>query len=132
MSQKFLILVSAPPTKPLVHLSAIRFIKESLHLDLPIASVFFYQDAVSVANSFDRPPSDEPQLTQLWADIASNNGIELQTCVAASYRRGIIDEHQARELEFSENNLHQGFTLTGLGQLAASLNDETIQLIHFK
>lgn len=132
MSQQFCILVTASPLKTQAHLTAIRFIRELTQQKSSIRSVFFYQDAVLVANRFSAPPSDEPQLCHEWQAIAENLGIELQTCVAASYRRGVIDRHQANELAFETSNLHDQFKITGLGQLAAAMSDTKVKLIHFK
>jgi len=132
MSQELVILVSASPVKAQVHLTAIRFIEQLIKQQVAIRSVFFYQDAVTVANRFICPPSDEPQLAEKWQSISLEKQLELQTCVAASYRRGIIDNHQAEELSFKANNLHPSFKITGLGQLAAAMSDSDTKLIHFK
>ena len=86
MSQELAILVSASPNKVQVHLTAIRLIEQLLSQQVAIRSVFFYQDAVQVANRFNCPPSDEPQLIEKWQSISEGNQLELQTCVAASYR----------------------------------------------
>jgi len=132
MSQEFVILISAAPVKAQVHLTAIRFIEQLVKQQVAIRSIFFYQDAVQVANRFCCPPSDEPQLVEKWHSISHNNQLELQTCVAASYRRGIIDTHQAEELSLEIDNLHPSFKMTGLGQLAAAMSDSKVKLIHFK
>ena len=132
MSQEFIILVSASPLKTQVHLTAIRFIKELVQQNLPIRAVFFYQDAVLVANHFSSPPSDEPLLRDEWKNISASHGIELQTCVAASFRRGILDSQEAEEQAFEMSNLDDSFKVTGLGQLAAAMSDSNVKLIHFK
>ena len=132
MSQEFVILVSASPLKTQAHLTAIRFIQELVQQHIKIRSVFFYQQAVLVANRFNSPPSDEPQLNDEWMHIAKANNIELQTCVAASFRRGILDDQEAKEQDFKIGNLHDGFRITGLGQLAAAMSDTNVKLIHFK
>jgi len=132
MSQELVILVSASPVKAQVHLTTIRFIEQLIKQQVAIHSVFFYQDAVQVANRFSCPPSDEPQLIEKWQSISLDSQLELQTCVAASYRRGIIDNHQAKELSVQSDNLHPSFKITGLGQLAAAMSDPKVKLIHFK
>ncbi len=132
MSQEFVILVSASPTKTQAHLTAIRFIQELAQQNISVRSVFFYQEAVLVANRFSAPPSDEPQLANLWKGLSDSYAIELQTCVAASFRRGILDSQEAKEQCFETDNLHECFHITGLGQLAAAMSDASVKLVHFK
>jgi len=132
MSQQFSIMISASAQKTQAHLTAIKFVKALIQQQRAIRSIFFYQDAVSVANQFNSPPSDEPQLATQWRNLANDHGIELQACIAASYRRGILDEHQAQERKLPINNMQPGFKMTGLGQLAAAMSDKSVKLVHFK
>jgi len=132
MTKEFIILVSASPLKTQSHLTAIRYIEESIKQSVLIRAVFFYQDGVLVANKLSAPPSDEPQLSALWQDLSESKSLELQTCVAASYRRGIVDEHEAKERELLSHNLHPSFKMTGLGQLAAAMSSPRVKLVHFK
>ncbi|MNU11031.1 Sulfurtransferase TusD [compost metagenome] len=53
-----------------------------------------------------------------WVDLAQQNGVELNVCVAAALRRGVIDEHQAAQQRLPAANMHPSFTLSGLGSLA--------------
>ena len=94
--------------------------------------MFFYQDAVSVASGLNLPPSDEPQLLEQWSQLANEANIELQACVAASLRRGVVDLHESKEHGLSACNLDSAFQMTGLGQLAASISSPSAKLIHFK
>jgi len=64
MSKQFIILVTASPLKTQAHLTAMRFIESCLKHQTVIKNIFFYQDAVLVANNFASPPSDEPLLTE--------------------------------------------------------------------
>jgi tRNA 2-thiouridine synthesizing protein D len=132
MSQEFVILVSASPLKTQAHLTAIRFIQELVKKEITVRSVFFYQEAVLVASRFNSPPSDEPQVANQWKQLSDIHAIELQTCVAASFRRGILDTQEAKQQNFESHNLHESFKITGLGQLAAAMSDSNVKLIHFK
>ncbi len=132
MSQEFIILISASPAKTQAHLTAMRFIQELVQQNVGVRSVFFYQEAVLVASRFNSPPSDEPQLNHEWTKLSEAHGFELQTCVAASYRRGVLDKEQAIKQGFEIGNLHKSFKITGLGQLAAAMSDINIKFIHFK
>lgn len=132
MSQEFVILVSASPLKTQAHLTAIRFVRELAKKEIPVRSVFFYQDAVFVANRYNSPPSDEPKVANQWKELSDLYGVELQTCVAASFRRGIVDSQEAEQQDFEKSNLDENFKITGLGQLAAAMSDVSVKLIHFK
>jgi len=132
MPQEFVILVSASPLKTQAHLTAIRFVRELAIKKIPVRSVFFYQDAIYVANRFNSPPSDEPQISSQWKELSDLYAIELQTCVAASFRRGILDSQEAEQQDFNAANLDEKFKITGLGQLAAAMSDISVKLIHFK
>lgn len=121
MQRSFSILVTASPTQSQGHLSAIRFIDAAVKLGHVVDSVFFYQEATAVANGLVIKPDDELQLTQKWIDLAKSNRFELQVCVAASNRRGIISPEEAAQNGLNQHNLNSEFTVTGLGQLAVML-----------
>ena len=94
--------------------------------------MFFYQDAVQVADRFLCIPEDELQLADAWVKLAHDNQFELQVCVAASNRRGVISEEEAATHGLDENSLHPEFSVLGLGQLAVVMSDKANQLVHFK
>ena len=122
MTVSYSILVTGSPTKSQAHLSAIRFINTSIALGHKITSVFFYQEAVHVANRLTLKPGDEFQLTEEWAKLSKKNDFELQVCVAASNRRAVISEEEAQQNHLTETSLHSAFTVLGLGQLAVALS----------
>lgn len=126
----FSILVSGSPTQSQAHLSAIRFINAATQMSHSIEQVFFYQEAVLVANRYIQKPGDELQLTQQWVTLSQQHQFELQVCIAASGRRGIISKENVKNMSMANNrtpdqmggNLSPGFSLVGLGQLAAALS----------
>lgn len=126
MSQPFCILITGSPTNSQAHLSALRFSHALVEQNHKIFSIFFYQEAVHIANQFIHKPSDEAQLSQEWANLANQNQIELQVCVSACERRGIIQQ------QTNEQNLHPAFSIVGLSQLAVAMNSSNIKLVHFK
>lgn len=89
-------------------------------------SVFFYQNAVHVANGLNWRPTDELSLSDKWRSLH----IDLPVCVSAALARGITDQDNADRHNLPKTNLESGFRLTGLGELAdAMLNaDKIIQL----
>lgn len=110
-----LVLLLSAPTQPLAYhgyLTAAALKRAGVAF-----RVFFYQDAVSIANGLNWRPQDQANLTQLWAGL----GIDLPVCVSAALQRGITDEENAQRHQLSSHNLASGFRLCGLGQLAESL-----------
>jgi len=132
MVQEYCLLVSASPLKTQAHLTAIRFVETLCECEIPVKNVFFYQDAVLVASCNSTPPSDEPQIKDLWLKLSQQQNIELQSCVAASLRRGILDAQLAKEYEQPTPSAIGGFVMAGLGQLAAAMSNKQTKLIHFK
>ena len=132
ISASFSILVSGSPSKTQAHLSAIRFLQAAVKLGHSITNVFFYQDAVSIANRFICLPEDELQLTERWVELAKTHQFELQICIAAANRRGVINEEEARLNGKQQDSLQPGFAIVGLGQLASVLSSKSNRFIHFR
>lgn len=118
-----LLLTSAPTQRLAWH--AIELAK-TLQRKQHTVTVFFYQDAVQIANQLNWRPSDEPSLSQAWLNL----GIDLPVCVSAALCRGVTDSDNAARHQLSNANLTAGFRLTGLGELADAMlhADRTIQL----
>lgn len=79
--------------------------------------VFFYQDAVQVANQLTWRPADESALAKKWSSL----NIDLPICVTAALARGITDEDNAKRHHLARTNLAQGFRMAGLGELADAM-----------
>ncbi len=77
-------------------------------------------------------PTDEAQLAEDWKSLSHEYGFELQVCVAAGNRRGVINEEEAKLNQLTASTIDADFKVLGLGQLAASLSIATTKLIHFK
>ncbi|UUS58972.1 MULTISPECIES: sulfurtransferase complex subunit TusD [unclassified Acinetobacter] len=76
--------------------------------------VFFYQDAVNVANALQWVPDDQRKLSREWQKL----GIRLPVCVSAALARGITDQENAQRHNIQQHNLAEQFELVGLGELA--------------
>ena len=107
-----LILITAPPTS--IHSWHALGLAQALHSKNQPFRVFFYQDAVSVANNLQWQPDDQRRLSQEWQKL----GIRLPICVSAALARGITDEENAKRHQLQNFNLAEGFELVGLGELA--------------
>jgi tRNA 2-thiouridine synthesizing protein D len=80
-------------------------------------SVFFYQDAVHIANALNWMPDDQRNLTQEWQKLK----VRLPVCVSAALNRGITDQENAIRHQLSQSNLAERFELVGLGELADAI-----------
>ncbi|TXJ10504.1 MAG: sulfurtransferase complex subunit TusD [Acinetobacter sp.] len=111
-----LLLITAPPSSRLAY-HAWQLAQAMQHTAQPFR-VFFYQDAVSVANQDLWRAEDELNLTQAWQSL----NIPLPVCVSAALNRGISDTENAARHQLQHHNLATGFTLTGLGTLADAVH----------
>lgn len=90
-----------------------------------IKQVFFFQEGVSNGNAFVYPASDEVNLQRYWQVFSDKYDVPLCLCVAASQRRGIVNEMTAENGK--SRNLAEGFMITGLGEfMAATLNADRV------
>lgn len=94
-----------------------------------LVSVFFYQDGVHNASSLVVPANDEFNLTKAWQQLSVQHEVRLESCVAASLRRGILDSNEAKTHGRDSSNVAQGFELAGLGGLAEAMlvQDRVVQ-----
>lgn len=111
-----LLLLTRPAHDPLSH-AAVQLADALLVSGQPMA-VFFYQDAVSVANRLMWQPADRYDVRAAWQALSSRHGLELPVCVSAALARGVADADNAARHQLDGDNLARGFTLTGLGTLA--------------
>lgn len=111
-----LLVTAAPGTDAARH--ALRFADAALAAGHRLERVFFYRDGVGHANVLRTPPQDEINELPGWQALAREHGTELIVCIAAALRRGVLDADEAARQEKPSQNLAEGFTLSGLGQLA--------------
>lgn len=109
--------------------NAYLFAKALLAKGHQLISVFFYQDGVTNASSLTIPANDEFDLVKAWQELALQYQVKLETCVAASLRRGLISEDEARLHQRVGYNLAKPFEQAGLGGLAEALltQDRVVQ-----
>ena len=87
---------------------ALQFARAAISAGHRIGRIFFYKDAVAVANRF---TSDESGTRQGLIELAADGGFELAVCVASAGRRGIVED----------KTLAEGFAIVGLGQLVEAI-----------
>ncbi|MHB8254465.1 MAG: sulfurtransferase complex subunit TusD [Acidiferrobacter sp.] len=103
------ILVNEGPYTHQASDSAYQFVVAALKAGHQIHRVFFYHDGVHNGSSLTEPPRDDRQIVERWSKLATQYKVDLVICIAAALRRGIRDQ-----------NLAEGFRISGLGQLVES------------
>ena len=119
-----LLLITSAPTS--IHAWHALGLAQALQQQGEDFRVFFYQDAVAVANALQWVPDDQRQLTSEWQKLA----IRLPVCVSAALARGITDQENAQRHNIQQHNLAEGFELVGLGELADAVQSSQ-RLIQF-
>ena len=115
---RFAIVVTGPAYGTQQASSALQFAHALIEEGHELSRVFFYREGVYNANLLTSPASDEFDLVRAWQQLNQQHGVELNICVAAALRRGVVDETEAERLALAGANLHAGFNLSGLGSRA--------------
>lgn len=123
VSLRFALLVTGAPYGSQSASQAYQFACELIRQGHILRKVFFYQDGVQNANHLTSPANDEFNLVQAWQTLALEHGIELDVCVAAALRRGVVDAREAETGHLPAANTAEPFVLSGLGQLAEAALD---------
>jgi len=103
---KFNLLVSEGPYTHQASDTAYQFAAAAITAGHEVMRVFFYHDGVYNATRLTEPPQDDRHIVNRWSALKEQHQVDLVVCVAAALRRGIKEE-----------NLAQGFRISGLGQL---------------
>ncbi len=126
---KYAIQINASPNNSNSGYCAYQFIKTALKMDHQIFRVFFYQEGIYHALKYSTPPDDELQMTKKWTELAKNQEIDLVVCISAAQRRGLLFDDEATIQGKLDQDLAEGFRISGLGQLleATLLADRFIE-----
>ena len=114
---KFSIQINEGPYQHQAADTAYQFAKAALAGGHEIFRVFFYHDGVNNATKLAVPPQDDRHIPNLWSELAKENDLDMVVCIAAAQRRGMMDVDEAKRQGFEDNNLIEGFRISGLGQL---------------
>ena len=114
---KFAIQVNTSPYQSNAGHTAYRFIITALAMGHQVLRVFFYHDGVYQAFKYATPPNDELQFTANWSELARRYQIDLVVCISAAQRRGLLCYDEAKRQGKEDNDLAEGFRISGLGQL---------------
>ncbi len=124
------LLVQGAPYSSQASHSALRFARALIARGHRLESVFFYHDGVYNAARLAAPPQDEPHLIDAWNGLNAEHGTQLQVCIAAALRRGLLDERESARHGKRGHAVESPFELTGLGQLI-DLGHEVDRLVTF-
>ena len=114
---KLAILITGAPYSSQAPYSALQFCRAAIEQGHEIYRVFLYRDGVHLSTRLATPPQDELDIYSEWQRFASDNSIEIITCIAAAARRGLINESEAKRHNKDTHNMSLSAELSGLGQL---------------
>lgn len=112
----FSLAIYAPPSSE-SSLSAFHFAKAVIKQGHDIYRVFFYHEGVHHGSALAQTPQDEFDLTQAWSELKQQVDCELCICIAASVKRGIFTQEEAKRYEQKIASIDKHFNLVGLGDL---------------
>lgn len=89
-----------------------------------IERVFFFHEGVYQGLNGQVTPQSlhDNALQARWAAVAAQ-GIELAVCIASGIKRGVVDSAEQERYDLPAATLHTDFTLVGLGQLIAAIDN---------
>ncbi|KGQ59431.1 sulfurtransferase complex subunit TusD [Gallibacterium anatis] len=116
---RYLLSVTQPVYGSQASYLAYQFAQALLQAGHTIDQVFFSQSGVTNGNAFVYPANDEINLVQQWQQLSKQHQFALNLCIAASQRRGVVDE--VCSSDGTQNNLAEGFVLTGLGEFSQAV-----------
>lgn len=114
---KFAIQINSSPYRSNAGHTAYRFINAALAQGHEVFRVFFYHDGIYHGLRHATPPDDELQFTAQWSELSRRYRIDLVLCISAAQRRGLLCADEAQRQRKQDNDLADGFRISGLGQL---------------
>lgn len=112
-TMRFALLIQGSPSDSESCSQALRFAQAVVRKKHNLSRVFFYKEAVRIADDPSTLSDRMVACRQKWLEFAFQHRIELQVCVGASERRSI---RVNRETDTDE----VGFEVVGLGQFVES------------
>lgn len=113
----FSLIVYAAPYSSEGSTSALHFAESLISQGHELYRVFFYGDGVHNSNHLHCPPQDEINIPKRWKSLSEAHNIDLVVCIAASLRRGILNQEEADRYEKKTHNCETPFNISGLGQM---------------
>ena len=114
---KFAIQINSSPYQSNAGHTAYQFILAAIQAGHQILRVFFYHEGIYHAFKYTMPPDDERNQTHNWTELAKTHNIDLVVCISAAQRRGLLHQDEAKRLGKQDDDIAEGFRISGLGQL---------------
>ncbi len=114
---KFALQINSSPYNAESGETAYQFSKAALAAGHEIMRIYFYYDGIYHGLRFAKPPEDECQITQRWSELADKHDVDLVLCISAAQRRGLLCKDEAQRQQKLDDDLADGFRISGLGQL---------------
>ncbi|OOE40160.1 sulfurtransferase TusD [Salinivibrio kushneri] len=121
MKLQYVLVVTEPAYGTQMARTAYQFACAAIEAGHQVSKVFFYQDGVLNGAASTVPANDEFDLVGAWQTLARDHQVQLETCVAAALRRGVISDQEAAQHGLSQSTLATDFSQAGLGALAEAL-----------
>ncbi|MPS32733.1 MULTISPECIES: sulfurtransferase complex subunit TusD [Salinivibrio] len=121
MSLQYVLVVTEPAYGSQMARTAYQFACAAIEAGHQVSKVFFYQDGVLNGMATTVPANDEFDMVTAWQTLARDHQVQLETCVAAALRRGVISDQEATQHGLAQSTLAAGFSQAGLGALAEAL-----------
>lgn len=110
--------------------TALNYAQALLDKGHEIYRLFFYQDGVLNACSFNTPPQDAENVPASWQILIEEHNVDAVVCVASALKRGIVNIAEAERYNLPAATIRNGFEISGLGQLIDGLINSD-RLINF-
>lgn len=117
----FALQINSSPYNTQAGETAYQFTEAAITAGHEIIRIFFYYDGIYHGLRFARPPEDECQITRRWSELASRHDLDLVLCISAAQRRGLLSKDEAQRQQKLDNDLADGFRISGLGQLVEAM-----------
>ncbi|GAB3276195.1 sulfurtransferase complex subunit TusD [Parahaliea aestuarii] len=117
----YALLVLAPPGS--ASRAALGFARAACARGHQLERVFFLDRGVENGMGTAVAPQGERDLPAQWAQLASEQGVELVLCISSAIRRGLLDATEAQRHEKVGPTVAPGFTIGGLGLLVETCTD---------
>ena len=114
---KFAIQINTSPYQTTAGYTAYQFIQAAVSQGHEVFRVFFYHDGIYHAFKYATPPDDEIPFAVQWSELARQHQLDLVVCISAAQRRGLLCADEAGRQAKQDNDLAEGFRISGLGQL---------------
>lgn len=110
------LLVQSSPSSPSVAAAALKFTQAAIDAGHTIYRIFFYGDAVQLANRNTAQAQDEQDLFEQWRAFIEEHQLDAVVCIAAALKRGVLDTQEAQRHQLQAVT-GKPYDLSGLGQL---------------